>query len=153
MMRGMALIAANRLTVTIPTAPDDPPSEDTARERITRWLEGEYGYRPPVESLEGHGWSARWEVGGRLSPGWRYDAVIPRHLGPSREDVAKARHPAATGGRRPPRVETGGAGSRPRTPAAPASRRRRPSPEPAEVRDRLDAVVPPRLPGLDSHGD
>ena len=93
----MALIAANRLTVTIPTAPDDPPSEATARERITRWLEAEYGYRPPVESLEGHGWSARWEVGGRLSPGWRYDAVIPRHLGPSRDDVAKARHPAGTG--------------------------------------------------------
>ncbi|HMJ76673.1 MAG TPA: hypothetical protein VK507_11915, partial [Iamia sp.] len=82
----MALIAANRLTVTIPTAPDDPPSEATARERITRWLETEYGYRPPVESFEGHGWSARWEVGGRLSPGWRYDAVIPRHLGPSRDD-------------------------------------------------------------------
>src|SRR5687768_3479461 len=99
----MALIAANRLTVTIPTTPDDPPSEATARERIARWLETEYGYRPPVESLEGHGWSALWEVGGRISPGWRYDAVIPRHLGPARDDVAKARHPAGTAGRPPAR--------------------------------------------------
>lgn len=96
-MRRMALIAANRLTVTIPTGPDDPPADEVAQERIARWLEGEYGYRPPVESLEGHGWSALWEVAGRISPGWRYDAVIPRHLGPSRDEVAKARHPAATG--------------------------------------------------------
>jgi hypothetical protein len=92
----MALIAANRLTVTIPTGPDDPPADEVAQERIGRWLEGEYGYRPPVESLEGQGWSAAWEIGGRLSPGWRYDAVIPRHLGPSRDEVARARHPAGS---------------------------------------------------------
>lgn len=94
-MRAMALIAANRLTVTIPSGPDAPPSEATARERIVRWLEGEYGYRPPVESLEEHGWSPGWEVAGRPAAGWRYDAVIPRHLGPSRADIAKARHPAS----------------------------------------------------------
>lgn len=106
----MALIASNRLTVTIPAGPDEPPADDVARERITRWLEGEYGYRPPVESLEGHGWSARWEVGGQVAPGWRYDAVIPRHLGPAREDVARARHPAGSSGHRRP------AGARPRRP-------------------------------------
>jgi hypothetical protein len=129
----MALIAANRLTVTIPTAPDDPPSEATARERITRWLEAEYGYRPPVESFEGHGWSARWEVGGRLSPGWRYDAVIPRHLGPSRDDVAKARHPAADG-RRSPRAGGPGA-TRPR---------RQPTERPA-ARAVIDSLFPADL--------
>ena len=48
----MALIAANRLTVTIPTGPDDPPADGDAQERIARWLEGEYGYRPPVERVE-----------------------------------------------------------------------------------------------------
>jgi len=136
-MRDMALIAANRLTVTIPTAPDDPPSEATARERITRWLETEYGYRPPVESLEGHGWSARWEVGGRLSPGWRYDAVIPRHLGPSRDDVAKARHPAGTGtsaSRRPTRP-------RRQTPARP----RKTSPELERALTNIESLFPADL--------
>lgn len=123
----MALIAANRLTVTIPAAPDDPPSEATARERIVRWLETEYGYPPPVESLEGHGWSALWEVGGRLSPGWRYDAVIPRHLGPSRDDVAKARHPAATKGRAATR---------------PAMRPRRPPTERPAARAVIDSLFP-----------
>jgi len=133
----MALIAANRLTVTIPTAPDDPPSEATARERITRWLEAEYGYRPPVESLEGHGWSARWEVGGRLSPGWRYDAVIPRHLGPSRDDVAKARHPAAPTGRRP--------ASRPRRQPEPGERSRKTSPELERALTHIDSLFPADL--------
>lgn len=95
MMRVMALIAPNRLTVTIPNAHDDPPAEDAAHDRIGRWLEAAYGYRPPVASVEPHGWSERWEVGGRISPGWKYEAVIPRHLGPARADVAKARHPAA----------------------------------------------------------
>ena len=147
-MRGMALIAANRLTVTIPTAPDDPPSEATARERITRWLEGEYGYPPPVESLEGHGWSARWEVGGRLSPGWRYDAVIPRHLGPSRDDVAKARHPAATG-RRPagsarPAPATGDPPpTRPRSRSA-SVRSGETSPELADALARIDTLFASR---------
>lgn len=134
----MALIAANRLTVTIPAGPDEPPSEDTARERIVRWLEGEYGYPPPVESLEGHGWSARWEVGGRLSPGWRYDAVIPRHLGPSREDVARARHPAATPSTRSPR---GGSATRPRRqPSAPS----RPTARPA-AQAVIDSLFPADL--------
>ncbi len=126
MMRGMALIAANRLTVTIPTGPDDPPADEVAWERIAHWLEGEYGYPPPVESLEGHGWSARWEVGGRLTPGWRYDAVIPRHLGPSREDVARARHPAGA-----------------REPARRSARSRRPedpSPQLADALARMDTL-------------
>jgi hypothetical protein len=102
----MALIAANRLTVTIPNGPDDPPAEEVARHRITRWLEGEYGYVPPVERLEGHGWSAEWEVGGRTTIGWRYEAVIPRHLGPARDEIARARHPAGTARRsaRPKRM-------------------------------------------------
>ncbi|HEX7134683.1 MAG TPA: hypothetical protein VF228_19065 [Iamia sp.] len=130
----MALIAANRLTVTIPTGPDEPPSEATARERIARWLENEYGYRPPVESLEGHGWSALWEVGGRLSPGWRYDAVIPRHLGPSRDDVAKARHPAGTA--------PGRSAARP---TRPASRPRRPPTERPAARAVIDSLFPADL--------
>ncbi|QYG94181.1 hypothetical protein HC251_18200 [Iamia sp. SCSIO 61187] len=142
----MALIAANRLTVTIPTAPDDPPSEATARERITRWLEGEYGYPPPVESLEGHGWSARWEVGGRITPGWRYDAVIPRHLGPSRDDVAKARHPAAgarrpAGSARPARPSGRGSTTRPRSrPATARPASGTPVPELADALGRIDSL-------------
>lgn len=140
MMRSMALIAANRLTVTIPAGPDAPPSEATARERIVRWLEGEYGYRPPVECFEGHGWSESWEVGGRISPGWRYDAVIPRHLGPSRDEVAKARHPAGTGS---PRRRTAPP-ARPASPARPtnpARSRRQPATRPA-AQEVIDSLFP-----------
>lgn len=122
----MALIAANRLTVTIPNGPDDPPAEDVARHRITRWLEGEYGYVPPVESLEGHGWSARWEVGGKAAEGWRYEAVIPRHLGPARDEVTRTRHPAGTA-RRP---ASGGS-----TTASPRARRM-----PPELADTLATI-------------
>lgn len=127
----MALIAPNKLTVTIPAGPDDPPAEDTARERITRWLEGEYGYRPPVESLEGHGWSAQWEVGGRLCHGWRYDAVIPRHLGPARDEVARARHPA-------------GSAPAPRRPAG-SVRPRKTSPELERALTHIDSLFPADL--------
>ena len=127
----MALIAANKLTVTIPAGPDEPPAEGAARERIARWLEGEYGYRPPVESLEGHGWSARWEVGGRLSPGWRYDAVIPRHLGPARDEVARARHPAGSAPASP----------RPTGPARP----RKTSPELERALTHIDSLFPADL--------
>jgi len=138
MMPAMALIAANRLTVTIPTGPDAPPSEATARERIVRWLEGEYGYPPPLESVEGHGWSPSWEVGGRLSPGWRYDAVIPRHLGPSRDDVATARHPAGTARRRRGGSTGPSSGAR----SAPPTRPRRPaSPRPA-AQEVIDSLFP-----------
>lgn len=120
MMRGMALIEANRLAVTIPNGPDDPPTREVASERVQRWLEGQYGYRPPVERLEGHGWSARWVVAGAASSGWRYEAVIPRHLGPARADVEAGRparaprshHPAGRGVARP-RVA---AARRPRVP-------------------------------------
>lgn len=140
MMRRMALIAANKLTVTIPTGPDDPPAEDVACERIARWLEGEYGYRPPVESLEGHGWSARWEVGGRLSPGWRFDAVIPRHLGPARDEVARARHPAGSA----PSATRGPTGSaRPRRPAT--ERPRKTSPELERALTHIDSLFPADL--------
>jgi hypothetical protein len=91
----MALIEANRLTVTIPNGPDDQPDEALAAERIHAWLEQRYGYRPPVAQVEGHGWSDRWRVGGRTAPGWRFDAVIPRHLGPApAADDARAHHPA-----------------------------------------------------------
>ncbi len=98
MIGGMALIEANRLTVTLPGGPDDPPADADAEERIRAWLERRYGYPPPVEHLEGHGWSERWRVGGRRAPGWRFDAVIPRHLGPAPCDPAgqrsRAHHPA-----------------------------------------------------------
>lgn len=97
MILGMALIEANRLTVTIPNGPDDRPDDAVAADRIHGWLERQYGYRPPVEHVEGHGWSDRWRVGGRTAPGWRYDAVIPRHLGPAPAAAgarSRAHHPA-----------------------------------------------------------
>lgn len=135
MMRDMALIAANRLTVTIPGPVDEPPADEVARARIARWLEDAYGYRPPVASVEPHGWSAHWEVAGRVSPGWKYEAVIPRHLGPARADVAKGRHPAS-----------GGSTHRPRRRPVPAS-----APGRAGVVDRTRSLVP-HLPGLEDLG-
>ena len=96
MIGGMALIEANRLTVSIPAGADAPPSPEEARARIERWLTATYGYLPPVDDLVEHGWSRSWSVAGRAAPGWRYDAVIPRHLGPAPDPEARSRahHPA-----------------------------------------------------------
>jgi hypothetical protein len=96
MLCTMALIEANRLSVSIPAGPDAPPDPGVARARIERWLTATYGYLPPLDDLVAHGWSDSWAIAGRPAPGWRFEAVIPRHLGPSPGTSASSRahHPA-----------------------------------------------------------
>lgn len=142
----MALIEANRLTVTLPGGPEDPPADDLAADRIRTWLEQQYGYRPPVEHMEGHGWSERWRVGGKPAPGWRFDAVIPRHLGPAPAggERSRAHHPAnqikvppVAGSRSTSAARAGR--------ADPGSRRTRPRPSPAVGLDEALSTLFPDL--------
>lgn len=98
----MSLIEANRLHATIPGDREHEPDPAVTRQRLERALADAYGYLPPIEEVVAHGWSPSSTIAGRTAAGWRYEALVPRHLGPAPATVARSRaHHPAGGSRRP----------------------------------------------------
>jgi hypothetical protein len=73
----MAMIPQRAVAFVVAGDEDHEPSDREAATRALAALDEEFGYLPPLQSLEGHGWSPGWA-------GWKYVIVVDAHIGPAR---------------------------------------------------------------------
>lgn len=71
------MIPQRSVTFVVPGDADHEPSDRQAATCALAALDEEFGYLPPLQSLEDLGWSPE-------GAGWRYVIVVDAHLGPAR---------------------------------------------------------------------